>query len=59
MILEEDLERLVVRRASLVNEIVNALLPNYQFFPLLKRGLGLSFRKQIVSQPKQSAYNDD
>ena len=32
----EDLERLVVRRASLVNEIVDALLPGYQFFPLLK-----------------------
>src|SRR6202040_879421 len=31
VILAEDLERLVVRRASLVNEIVNALLPGYQF----------------------------
>ena len=31
MILAEDLERLVVRRASLVNEIVNALLAGYQF----------------------------
>jgi hypothetical protein len=32
VILAEDLERLVVRRASLVNEIVDALLPRYQFF---------------------------
>ena len=31
MILAENLERLVVRRASLMNEIVNALLPGYQF----------------------------
>ena len=41
MVLAEDLERRVVRRASLVNEIVDALLPGYQFFPLLKAGLGL------------------
>jgi hypothetical protein len=31
VILAEDLERLVVRRAPLVNEIVNALLAGYQF----------------------------
>jgi hypothetical protein len=36
VILAEDLERLVVRRASLVDEIVDALLPGYQFFPLLR-----------------------
>ena len=39
MILAEDLERLVVRRASFVNEIVDARMPGYQFFPLLKPGL--------------------
>jgi hypothetical protein len=34
VILAEDLERLVVRRASLVNEIVDTLFPGYQFFQL-------------------------
>ena len=43
VILAEDLERLVGRRASLVNVIVNALLPGYQFFPLLKRGLAFEY----------------
>ena len=47
MVLAEDLERLVVRRASLVNEIVDALLPGYQFFPLLKAGLGLCRTRKI------------
>ena len=37
MILAEDLERLVVRRASLMNEIVNAILAGYQFRSLLNR----------------------
>jgi hypothetical protein len=37
VILAEDLERLVVRRASLVNEIVNALVAGYQFRSLLNR----------------------
>jgi hypothetical protein len=36
VILAEDLERLVIRRASLVDEIVDTLLPGYQFFPLLR-----------------------
>ena len=48
MILAEDLERLVVRRASLVNEIVDALLPDYQFFPLLKARLGLCLTRRIL-----------
>ena len=37
VILAENLERLVVRRASLMNEIVNALLPGYQFRSLPNR----------------------
>jgi hypothetical protein len=37
VILAKDLERLVNRWAPLVKEIVNALLPGYQFFPLLPR----------------------
>ena len=35
VILAKDLERLVNWWAPLVNEIVNALLPGYQFFSLL------------------------
>jgi hypothetical protein len=46
VILAEDLERLVVWRASLVNEIVDALLPGYQFFPLLKRGLAFEYKRR-------------
>ena len=46
VILAEDLERLVVWRASLVNEIVDALLPGYQFFPLLKRGLAFDYKRR-------------
>ena len=46
MILAEDLERLVVRRASLVNEIVDALLPGYQFFSLLKRGVAFEYKRR-------------
>jgi hypothetical protein len=38
VILAEDLKRLVGRRAPLVNEIVNALLPGYQFRPLPQLG---------------------
>ena len=37
VILAEDLERLFVRRASLVNEIVDALLPGYQLLFEYKR----------------------
>jgi hypothetical protein len=48
VILAEDLERLVVRRASLVYEIVDALLPDYQFFPLLKARLGLCLTRRIL-----------
>ena len=50
MILAEDLERLVGRRASLVNVIVNALLPGYQFFPLLKRGLAFEYMHIAASR---------
>ena len=46
MILAEDLERLVGRWASLVNEIVDALLPGYQFLPLLKRRLAFEHRRR-------------
>jgi len=46
VILAEDLERLVVRRASLVNEFVDALLPDYQFFPLLKRRLASEYERR-------------
>jgi hypothetical protein len=46
VILAEDLERLVGRRASLVNEIVDALLPSYQFFPLLKRRLAFEHKRR-------------
>jgi hypothetical protein len=46
VILAEDLERLVIRRASLVNEIVDALLPDYQFFPLLKRRLAFEYKRR-------------
>jgi hypothetical protein len=37
VILAEDLERLVVRRASLMNEIVNTLLARYQIRSLPNR----------------------
>ena len=37
MILAEDLERLVVRRASLMNEIVNTFLARYQIRSLPNR----------------------
>jgi hypothetical protein len=30
-----------------VNEIVDALLPGYQFFPLLKAGLGLCRTRKV------------
>ena len=46
MILAEDLERLVDRRASLLNEIIDALLPGYQFFPLLKRRLASEYERR-------------
>jgi hypothetical protein len=29
-----------------VNEIVDALLPGYQFFPLLKRGLAFDYKRR-------------
>ena len=47
MILAEDLERLVVRRAFLVNEIVDALLPGYQFLSLLNRRILSSDERQF------------
>ena len=50
MILAEDLERLVVRRASLVNEIVDALLSGYQFFPLLNRWLAFEHKRRQAPQ---------
>jgi hypothetical protein len=56
VILAEDLERLVVRRASLVNEIVNALLPGYQFRSLLNRRILSSdecqFFRMMLSRPR-------
>ena len=55
MILAEDLERLVVWRASLVNEIVDALLPGYQFFPLLKRGLAFDYKRRQAPAIQYSA----
>ena len=55
MILAEDLERLVVRRASLMNEIVNALLAGYQFRSLPNRRLSsgeCQFFRMMLSRPR-------
>jgi hypothetical protein len=57
VILAEDLERLVVRRASLVNEFADALLPDYQFFPLLKRRLK-QFPAYLNRWDSQQARNE-
>ena len=55
MILAEDLERLVDRRASFLNEIIDALLRGYQFFPLLKRRLASEYeRRQALIHTKEA-----
>ena len=51
MILAEDLEWLVVRRASLVNEIVDALLARYQFLSLPNRRTQSAEYKALLANP--------
>ena len=54
MILAEDLERLVVRRASVVNEIVDALLARCQFLSLPNRRTPSAENKALLINPRQT-----
>ena len=59
MILAEDLERLVVRRASLVNEIVDALLARCQFRSLPnKRTLSAENKALLINSQANPPQHD-
>ena len=59
MILAEDLERLVVRRASLVNEIVDALLARCQFLSLPNRRTPSAENKALLINPRANPAEYD